>query len=109
MCGATPQSHADALRLSRPFGAVADFAAIGEPSPRSELRRVWRPRRQIDRVHPARLPLDVDRELAVPGAIRELDFACDHGLVAVAIEAGRSQLARHGVEVGLQFDGNALR
>ena len=37
---------ADPLRLPRPFGAVADFAAIGEPPPRAELRRMRRPGRQ---------------------------------------------------------------
>src|SRR6476659_10103185 len=85
-CAVRSQRSADPLRLPRPFGAVADFAAIGEPPPRAELRRMRRPGRQVDRIDPARLALDVDGELPVRGSKSKLDFACDDRLLTITIE-----------------------
>jgi hypothetical protein len=60
--------------------------------------------RQSDEIEPVGLAIDFDLQLPVRGAERELDVAGNDWPVVVATELVGAWLARHGVQVGLQFD-----
>src|SRR4051794_16783330 len=99
--GRTPAAGSFA---SRPFGPIADFAAVSVRLPGSELGGMRRLAGQSDAVHAVGLTLDRDLQLAIGGAKGELDVAGDDRPVIVAAEQVEFWLARHGVDIGLQFD-----
>ena len=90
--------------LSRPSGPIADFATVGGWLPWPELGSMRRLGGQADGVEPVGLAVDLDLQLPACGAEGEFDVACDHRPVAVLAKLVEAWLARHAVDVGLQFD-----